>query len=89
MENREAESETPFEIPAKPGVKVYGNPYGMVIVKNFDDANRSEENEDLLYVMIHPNDAEKVAKWIVEMANVIKQSMPKDMEPGYVPEFQI
>jgi hypothetical protein len=57
-------------ITPKPGVKVYPNQNDMIVLKNFGDAYRDED--DMNYVVIHPDDAELVAKSLLEMARDIK-----------------
>jgi hypothetical protein len=81
--------ETPYVIPAKPGVKVHDTQYGMIAVRNFNDPNRTDVEEESLFVLIHPNDAEKVAKWILEVADAIRRSFPADVEPGMQPEDRV
>jgi hypothetical protein len=80
--------ETPYVIPARAGVKVHDTQYGMIAVRNFSDPNRTEDDESL-FVLIHPNDAEKVAKWILEVADAIRRGFPADLEPGMTPEDRI
>jgi hypothetical protein len=61
MTNEKDETDGEVVVAAKPGVKVYANSAGMIVVRNFSDVNRDDE-DDLIYVLVHPDDVDVVAE---------------------------
>jgi hypothetical protein len=53
----------------RPGVKVYDNPHGMIVIRNFGDPY-----DDDSFTIVHPDDAQSVANALLEIAAILKQS---------------
>ena len=58
------------------GVQIYDNRNCRITIRNIakTPAPLPEDDIDYRYVVIHPDDAETVAAWIIEMAQAIRNA---------------
>lgn len=56
----------------RPGVKVYGNPRGLIVIRNF-----GSEDDDELFALVHPEDAEAVSRALLEVAESLMEDRPE------------
>jgi hypothetical protein len=64
----------------KPGVKVYPNRDGMIVIRNFSEEHSEEHDDDVncehlgcSYIRVHPDDSELVAKAIIGTARDLRE----------------
>jgi hypothetical protein len=74
MTNEEDEKDDGIVVVPRPGVKVYANSAGMIVVRNFGDANR--EDDELIYVLVHPDDVDAVAEAMKEWRDTVQSKTP-------------
>lgn len=71
------ESRVSYTISPRPGVRVYENSSGMIVIANFSEEHFEGDNEcehtGCSYVRIHPDDAPAVTHWIEQTAKAIER----------------
>lgn len=61
----------------RPGVRVYDNAQGMIVIKNFSEEHLSFHEDEQCehmgcsYVRIHPDDAERVVRALIRVKEMI------------------
>jgi hypothetical protein len=70
MTNNEDAKDDDVVVAARPGVKVYSNSAGMIVLRNFADANR--DDDEMIYVLIHPDDVDAVAEAMKQWRDTVQ-----------------